>query len=129
MLKCNFDESHPQVMLNGLANTWPARQKWTTDQLLQNYGDVAFKISQRSSKKISMKFKDYVSYMEVQHDEDPLYIFDEKVLALRYSRFNNALPCLPTLLLSVFLVFKFEILEVHLTFNLTNSLANVPLAY
>lgn len=27
-----------------------------------------------------MKFKDYVSYMKVQHDEDPLYIFDDKVI-------------------------------------------------
>lgn len=26
-----------------------------------------------------MKFKDYVAYMNVQHDEDPLYIFDYKV--------------------------------------------------
>lgn len=81
-----------QVMLKGLADTWPARHKWTTDQLLLNYGDVAFKISQRSSKKISMKFKDYVSYMKDQHDEDPLYVFDEKVLEFIYSRFNNTLP-------------------------------------
>lgn len=27
-----------------------------------------------------MKFQDYVSYMKMQHDEDPLYIFDDKVL-------------------------------------------------
>ncbi|KAL3014262.1 hypothetical protein AAZX31_06G097100 [Glycine max] len=73
-------------MLTGLADTWPARHKWTTDQLLLNYGDVAFKISQRSSRKISMKLKDYVSYMKVQHDEDPLYIFDEK--------FGEAVPSL-----------------------------------
>lgn len=118
-----------QVMLNGLADTWPARHKWTTDQLLLNYGDVAFKISQRSSKKISMKFKDYVSYMKVQHDEDPLYIFDEKVLKFRYSRFNSALPCLLTPFPSLFLVFKFGILEVLLTFYLTYSLANMHLAY
>lgn len=72
-----YDAKKP-VLLTGLADTWPARHQWTTDQLLQNYGDVAFKISQRSSRKISMKFKDYVSYMKVQHDEDPLYIFDEK---------------------------------------------------
>ncbi|CAI8599082.1 unnamed protein product [Vicia faba] len=72
-----YDVKKP-VMLTGLADTWPARHKWTTDQLLLNYGDVAFKISQRSSRKISMKFKDYVSYMKVQHDEEPLYIFDEK---------------------------------------------------
>lgn len=29
-----------------------------------------------------MTFKDYVSYMKVQHDEDPLYIFDHKVLSV-----------------------------------------------
>lgn len=68
-----------QVLLTELAYTWPARTKWMVDQLSLNYGDVAFRISQRSSKKITMKFRDYISYMEVQHDEDPLYIFDEKV--------------------------------------------------
>ncbi|RDX72118.1 F-box protein [Mucuna pruriens] len=72
-----YDAKKP-VMLSGLADTWPAKHKWTTDQLLIDYGDVAFKISQRSFRKISMKFKDYVSYMKIQHDEDPLYIFDEK---------------------------------------------------
>ena len=46
---------------------------------MRDYGDTPFKISQRSSRKIKMKFKDYVSYMKIQHDEDPLYIFDEKV--------------------------------------------------
>jgi len=67
-------------LLTELAEEWPARRKWTKDQLLSSYGDVAFRISQRSSKKITMKFKDYVSYMGLQHDEDPLYIFDDKVL-------------------------------------------------
>ncbi|KAI4337674.1 hypothetical protein L6164_016059 [Bauhinia variegata] len=66
------------VILTGLAEMWPARSKWTTDQLLLNYGDVAFKISQRTSRKIKMKLKGYVFYMKLQHDEDPLYIFDEK---------------------------------------------------
>ncbi|KAJ6852279.1 F-box protein isoform X1 [Iris pallida] len=66
------------LLLTDLAETWPARKKWTIDQLLLSYGDVAFRLSQRSSKKITMSFKDYVSYMEIQHDEDPLYIFDDK---------------------------------------------------
>lgn len=69
-----------QILLDGLADTWPAKTKWTIDQLMLNYGDTPFKISQSSSRKITMKFKDYVSYMKVQHDEDPLYIFDDKVL-------------------------------------------------
>ncbi|PPS02904.1 hypothetical protein GOBAR_AA17752 [Gossypium barbadense] len=64
------------VLLNGLADTWPARKTWTIDHLVPKYGDTTFKIS--SSLKVSMTFKDYVSYMKQQHDEDPLYIFDDK---------------------------------------------------
>ncbi|OAY76222.1 F-box protein [Ananas comosus] len=75
--KAQYDGQKP-VLLTELAETWPARTNWTIDQLLPSYGDVAFRISQRSPQKIRMKFKDYVSYMEVQHDEDPLYIFDDK---------------------------------------------------
>ncbi|XP_039049937.1 F-box protein At1g78280-like isoform X2 [Hibiscus syriacus] len=62
------------VLLNGLADTWPARSAWTIDQLVPKYGDITFKISSS----LKMKFKDYVSYMKQQHDEDPLYIFDDK---------------------------------------------------
>ncbi|CAK9163566.1 unnamed protein product [Ilex paraguariensis] len=72
-----YDGQKP-VLISGLTDTWPARKTWTTEQLLLNYGDTAFRISQRSSRKINMKLKDYVSYMQMQHDEDPLYIFDDK---------------------------------------------------
>nr|KJB14734.1 hypothetical protein B456_002G140900 [Gossypium raimondii] len=72
-----YDRKKP-VLLTGLAECWPARTNWTIDKLLLKYGDTAFKISQRTAGKISMKFKDYVSYMNEQHDEDPLYIFDHK---------------------------------------------------
>ncbi|CAK9313061.1 unnamed protein product [Citrullus colocynthis] len=72
-----FDGKKP-IILSGLVNTWPARRTWSIDHLSQKYGDIAFKISQRSAKKISMKFKDYAAYMQLQHDEDPLYIFDDK---------------------------------------------------
>lgn len=68
-----------QVLINGLAENWPARKSWTSEQLLLKYPDTKFRISQRSSKKINMKFKDYMSYTQIQHDEDPLYIFDDKV--------------------------------------------------
>ncbi|KAK6940180.1 F-box domain [Dillenia turbinata] len=72
-----YDGQKP-VLLSGLADSWQARNTWTVDQLSQKYGDMAFRISQRSSRKITMKFKDYVSYMGLQHDEDPLYVFDDK---------------------------------------------------
>uniref|UniRef100_A0A5B7AP33 F-box protein n=1 Tax=Davidia involucrata TaxID=16924 RepID=A0A5B7AP33_DAVIN len=72
-----YDGQKP-VLLSGLADSWSARHTWTTDQLLLNYGETKFKISQRSSQNITMKFRDYVSYIQIQHDEDPLYIFDDK---------------------------------------------------
>lgn len=73
-----------KVLLAGLADNWAARNTWTVDQLSEKYGETTFKISQRSSRKISMKFKDYAEYMKIQHDEDPLYIFDDKVLLILY---------------------------------------------
>ncbi|CAM8946398.1 unnamed protein product [Rhodiola kirilowii] len=73
----DYDGKKP-VLLDGLADMWPARSTWTPEQLLLKYGETSFKISQRSSKKVTMKLKDYVSYMELQHDEDPLYVFDDK---------------------------------------------------
>ncbi|XP_019174529.1 PREDICTED: F-box protein At1g78280 isoform X2 [Ipomoea nil] len=72
-----YDGQKP-VLIAGLADSWPASNTWTTEQLVLKYGDTTFKISQRSPRKITMTLKDYVSYMQLQHDEDPLYIFDEK---------------------------------------------------
>ncbi|OEL37244.1 F-box protein [Dichanthelium oligosanthes] len=75
--RSQYDGKGP-VLLTKLAETWPARVKWTLQQLTKDFGEVPFRISQRSPQKITMKLKDYVSYMELQHDEDPLYIFDDK---------------------------------------------------
>ncbi|XP_038717903.1 F-box protein At1g78280 isoform X2 [Tripterygium wilfordii] len=72
----HYDGQKP-VLLAGLADTWPARSTWTIDQLSPRYGETKFRIS-GSSRKVSMKFKDYVTYIDHQHDEDPLYIFDDK---------------------------------------------------
>ncbi|XP_074304173.1 lysine-specific demethylase JMJ21 isoform X1 [Silene latifolia] len=81
----NYDGVKP-VLITGLADTWPARNTWTLDQLVLKYGDLPFRISQRSARKMKMKLRDYVSYIKLQRDEDPLYIFDEK--------FGEAAPCL-----------------------------------
>lgn len=68
-----------QVLISGLADNWPARHTWTSNRLLQAYGETPFRLSQRSKKKVHMRLRDYVSYMNFQHDEDPLYIFDDEV--------------------------------------------------
>eukprot|EP01018_Ginkgo_biloba_P005285 Gb_12447 [translate_table: standard] len=67
-----------EVLLTDLANDWSAKHTWSLEKLLKRYGEVAFNISQSNAKKVTMKLKDYVSYMTLQHDEDPLYIFDPK---------------------------------------------------
>nr|XP_043615295.1 F-box protein At1g78280 [Erigeron canadensis] len=72
-----YDAQKP-VLVSGLADNWLARKTWTPEQLLVKYGDTPFRISQKSANKISMKLEDYVSYIQQQHDEDPLYIFDDK---------------------------------------------------
>ncbi|KAK9069527.1 hypothetical protein SSX86_011431 [Deinandra increscens subsp. villosa] len=72
-----YDAQKP-VLVSGLADTWLAKKTWTPEQLLIKYEDTSFRISQRSANKVAMKLKDYVSYIQEQHDEDPLYIFDDK---------------------------------------------------
>lgn len=68
-----------QVLITDLTKDWPAQKSWNLSQLVENYGEVEFKVSQSHGKKIKMKLKDYASYMACQHDEEPLYIFDAKV--------------------------------------------------
>uniref|UniRef100_A0A0D6R5E3 JmjC domain-containing protein n=1 Tax=Araucaria cunninghamii TaxID=56994 RepID=A0A0D6R5E3_ARACU len=75
--RLRYDGKGP-VLLTELANDWSAKHTWTLEKLAEKYGEVAFCISQTNADKITMKLKDYVSYMQLQNDEDPLYIFDPK---------------------------------------------------
>ncbi len=74
MWSCNL-----QVLVTDLTKEWPAQKTWNLKQMVDRYGDVAFKVSQSHGKKVKMKLKDYASYMQSQNDEEPLYIFDSKV--------------------------------------------------
>jgi hypothetical protein len=73
MRSCNL-----QVLVTDLTKEWPAQKTWNLKQMVDRYGDVAFKVSQSHGKKVKMKLKDYASYMQSQNDEEPLYIFDSK---------------------------------------------------
>ncbi|KAL0732014.1 hypothetical protein Bca4012_028108 [Brassica carinata] len=61
----------------------PVRHGQSTNYL-RNMVKFHLELSQRSPNKISMKLKDYISYMKLQRDEDPLYVFDD--------RFGEAAP-------------------------------------
>ncbi|KYQ99949.1 transcription factor jumonji [Tieghemostelium lacteum] len=65
------------VIFRGESKEWKANQNWTKEKLVERVGDLTFKITHQSHKRIPMKFKDYAEYMSTQLDEEPLYVFDE----------------------------------------------------
>jgi len=72
-----YEEPSIPVIFKGIQKDWAASEKWKSEKLADKYGDILFKISHQGHKRIPMKFRDYVEYMKVQNDEEPLYVFDE----------------------------------------------------
>lgn len=109
-----------QVLITDLTKDWPAQKSWNLSQLVENYGEVAFKVSQSHGKKIKMKLKDYASYMACQHDEEPLYIFDAKVFIRSTQSFSETLllvgflHCFNIRTMSLLHSWQFYLYPVHL---------------
>jgi len=64
------------VVLEGLAEDWPARSLWTFDFFRQNYGgkDVTVWAGGRKTTSRIMKLNSYLEYMESTQDEIPDYL-------------------------------------------------------
>lgn len=64
------------VLLEGLAEEWPARSLWTFDFFKQNYGskDVTVYAGGRKTTSRIMKLGSYLEYMENTQDEIPDYL-------------------------------------------------------
>lgn len=50
---------------------WPVYRGWSTETLLDKYGDVKFR-----AEAVDWPLKTYVDYMNDNDDESPLYLFD-----------------------------------------------------
>lgn len=50
---------------------WPAYRQWSTEDLLLKYGQAKFR-----AEAVHWPLKTYVEYMNDNHDESPLYLFD-----------------------------------------------------
>src|SRR5947209_214798 len=64
------------VVLEGLADDWPARRLWTFDFFKQHYGrvDVTIYAGERKTKPRPMQLGAYLDYMEHTEDESPDYL-------------------------------------------------------
>jgi histone arginine demethylase JMJD6 len=64
------------VLLEGLADDWPARSLWTFDFFKQNYGghDVAVYPGARKISPKTMRLGSYLEYMQNTRDENPDYL-------------------------------------------------------
>ncbi|HEY2091585.1 MAG TPA: cupin-like domain-containing protein [Thermoanaerobaculia bacterium] len=64
------------VLLEGLAEEWPARNLWTFDFFKQNYGghEVTVYAGERKTKPRIMQLGSYLEYMEKTPDEIPDYL-------------------------------------------------------
>ena len=64
------------VVLEGLADDWPARSLWTFDFFRQHYGanDVTIYTGERKTRPRIMPLGSYLDYMETTEDENPDYL-------------------------------------------------------
>eukprot|EP00798_Chlamydomonas_sp_ICE-L_P012076 gene12076-15187_t len=69
-----YDQLCLPVVLTGMTQEWPAMKKWLFRELVSEHASTFFKVSKPGGGTGLMKLADYVDYM--QHDEEPLYIFD-----------------------------------------------------
>lgn len=69
--------SYP-VVVEGLADHWPARRKWTLPALAAgSYRDTKFKIGEDDDgNSIKVKLKYFMQYTVDNKDDSPLYLFD-----------------------------------------------------
>lgn len=81
------------VVLEGLADEWPARALWTFDFFKEHYGahDVTIYTGERKTKPRIMKLGSYLEYMHGTRDENPDYLSrwclaDFPELAAQYQR-------------------------------------------
>ncbi|KAI9092859.1 hypothetical protein DFS34DRAFT_667092 [Phlyctochytrium arcticum] len=81
------------VMILGLAKRWMAMQTWSIDAYKEKHGSTLFKVGNEYGhpQTVKMAFGAYIDYMSTQHDESPLYVFDDKFaqkapeLAMEYA--------------------------------------------
>lgn len=84
------------VVVAGLTDEWPARERWSLPRLLREYGGERFKMGEDDdSYAVFLKLKYYLRYLATNRDDSPLYIFDSSFAerqGTRELRHDYSLP-------------------------------------
>jgi hypothetical protein len=67
----NYSWNNKPFILTAPVRQWPLYQSWSIRRLLEKYRDIEF-VAEAVEWPLGM----YVDYMQNQHDESPLYLFD-----------------------------------------------------
>lgn len=62
--------------------------QWTLDDFVQSFWNVSFSVEQPFGESIKMQLTNFMEYVTVQQDEDPLYLFDAD-FASKTEAFSN----------------------------------------
>eukprot|EP01066_Platyproteum_vivax_P016863 Platyproteum_vivax@DN7243_c0_g1_i2.p1 len=72
-----FERPSKPCFIKNMIDDWPATKKWNFEYLKKNYSRAAFKIGEDDSgRRIRMRLKYFMDYIERQKDDSPLYLFE-----------------------------------------------------
>ena len=75
-----YEKGSKPVIIQGIAERWPAFTCWQLDKLLESYGHGRFKIGESDSgRKLRVTLAEFVDYMFNNKDDSPLYLFESSL--------------------------------------------------
>ena len=75
-----YQKPNLPVVIEGLADNWPAMEKWTFNTLYKEYGDVQFEVGEdQDGNSVKVPLKEYIQYMVFNQDDSPFYLFQRNL--------------------------------------------------
>ncbi|KAI9297335.1 Clavaminate synthase-like protein [Neoconidiobolus thromboides FSU 785] len=90
-----YEKLNIPVIIKGLTDLWPAKNKWNEEYFTQVYANEKFRVGHDDKNNgVYIKMKHYFSYLKTEGitDDSPLYVFDSSVTRkkdLKKKKNNN----------------------------------------
>lgn len=68
-----YERKSKPVLISGVTTKWAAQYNWTKAKLLERHGSTKF----RTGGGFKVKLHRFFKYLENQHEQQPLYLFDQ----------------------------------------------------